>query len=77
MEAYVGGGNVRVGMVIACRKMNITAPQLLLGETYRVTADQVRGTDAISHYDGAITTASGDPVATCTMTLVHGEKPPD
>ena len=77
MEAYVGGGNVRVGMVIACRQMKITAPQLLLGETYRVTADQVRGTDAISHYDGAITTTSGDPVATCTMTLVHGEKPPE
>ena len=77
MEAYVGGGNVRVGMVIACRQMKITAPALLLGHTYRVTADQVRGTDAISHYDGAIMTAAGDPVATCTMTLVHGEKPPE
>ena len=28
-------------------------------------------------YDGAITTADGEPVATCTMTLVHGEKPPE
>jgi predicted hotdog family 3-hydroxylacyl-ACP dehydratase len=77
MEAYVGGGDVRVGMVIACRQMRITAPHLLLGQTYRVTADQVRGTDAISHYDGAITDADGAPVATCTMTLVHGEKPPE
>ena len=77
MEAYVGGGGVRVGMVIACRQMKITAPHLLLGRTYEVTADQVRGTDAISHYDGAITTAAGEPVATCTMTLVHGEKPPE
>jgi predicted hotdog family 3-hydroxylacyl-ACP dehydratase len=77
MEAYAGGGDVRVGMVIACRQMKITAPHLVLGETYRVTADQVRGTDAISHYDGAITTAEGEPVATCTMTLVHGEKPPE
>ncbi|MGC6488995.1 MAG: hypothetical protein ACON4Z_15205 [Planctomycetota bacterium] len=77
MEAYAGGGDVRVGMVIACRQMKITAPHLELGETYRVTADQVRGTDAISHYDGAIATTCGRPVATCTMTLVHGEKPPD
>ena len=77
MDAYIGGGAVRVGMVIACRQMKITVPHLLLGETYLVSADQVRGTDAISHYDGAITSASGEAVATCTMTLVHGEKPPD
>ena len=77
MEAYVGGGKIRVGMVIACRQMKITAQHLVLGETYHVSADQVRGTDAISHYDGAITTASGDAVAACTMTLVHGEKPPE
>ena len=77
MEAYVGGGNVRVGMVIACRQMKITEPHLHLGQTYHVTADQVRGTDAISHYDGTITTADGAPIATCTMTLVHGEKPPE
>ena len=32
---------------------------------------------ASSAEDGAITTTSGDPVATCTMTLVHGEKPPE
>lgn len=77
MDAYIGGGTVRVGMVIACRQMKISTPHLLLGETYRVSADQVRGTDAISHYDGAITSASGEAVATCTMTLVHGEKPPE
>ena len=77
MDSYAGGGDVRVGMVIACRQMKISAPHLDLGQRYRVTADQVRGTDAISHYDGSITTWAGAPVATCTMTLVHGEKPPD
>lgn len=77
MEAYVGGGNVRVGMVIACRQMKIMAPSLELGRRYLVTADQVRGTDAISHYDGTLATTDGELVATCTMTLVHGEKPPE
>ena len=77
MEAYQGGGNVRVGMVIACRTMEIHQPQLLLGESYTVKADCVRGNDSISHYDGEMHASDGTLVANCTMTLVHGEKPPE
>jgi predicted hotdog family 3-hydroxylacyl-ACP dehydratase len=77
MEAYISGVNVRVGMVIACRKMEILQPVLRVGQTYSVKADCVRGTDAISHYDGEMRSADGELVATCTMTLVHGEKPPE
>lgn len=77
MEAYISGVNVRVGMVIACRKMAIMQPLLRVGDTYTVKADCVRGTDAISHYDGEIRAIDGELVATCTMTLVHGEKPPE
>tara|TARA_R110002072_G_scaffold303070_1_gene492780 strand:- start:11558 stop:12004 length:447 start_codon:yes stop_codon:yes gene_type:complete len=77
MEAFQEGGKVRVGMIIACRKMEIEQPQLLLGETYTVKADCVRGNDSISHYDGEIHSSNGALVATCTMTLVHGEKPPE
>lgn len=77
MEAFREGGNVRVGMVIACRKMDIHKPHLSLGQTYRVKADCVRGTDSISHYDGEMRDADDELVATCTMTLVHGEKPPE
>lgn len=77
MEAYVDGGNVRVGMVIACRSMKVHRQQLRVGETFVVKADQVRGTDSISHYDGALLDEQGALVAECTMTLVHGEKPPE
>jgi len=77
MEAYVEGGGVRVGMVIACRSMKLHRQHLLLGETFTVKADQVRGTDSISHYDGELRDADGALVAECTMTLVHGEKPPE
>jgi len=77
MEAYISGVNVRVGMVIACRKMEIMQPNMHVGDTYTVKANCVRGTDAISHYDGEIRSGDGELVATCTMTLVHGEKPPE
>ena len=77
MEAYVEGGNVRVGMVIACRKLEIFQPELLLGETYSVKADCVRGSEVASHFDGEMRSSDGELVAVCTMTLVHGEKPPE
>jgi len=77
MEAYVDGGNVRVGMVIACRKIEILQQDLLLGETYTVQADCVRGNNSVSHFDGEMRSSDGALVAACTMTLVHGEKPPE
>ena len=77
MEAYRDGGAVRVGMIIACRKLEILRPRLAVGDTLTITADCVRGTDSLSHYDGEVRTAGGDRVAAATMTLVHGEKPPD
>lgn len=76
MEAYTGGGNVRVGMVIACRKMTIEQPFLEVGREYTTSVEQVRGTDSISHYDGTLRDDAGAVVATATMTLVHGERPP-
>jgi len=76
MEAYRGGGAVRVGMVIACRQMQIHRPVLELGETLTIRAEQVRGTDSLSHWDTRTDDAAGAPVATATLTLVHGEKPP-
>jgi predicted hotdog family 3-hydroxylacyl-ACP dehydratase len=77
MEAFQGGGNVRVGMIIACRQMQILEPQLSVGETYTVKADCVRGTNSISHFDGELLSSSDTLIANCTMTLVHGEKPPE
>ena len=77
MEAYASGGNVRVGMVIACRSMQIHRATVPVGEVLTIQADCVRGSDSISHYDGEVRDASGELIAAATMTLVHGEKPPD
>jgi predicted hotdog family 3-hydroxylacyl-ACP dehydratase len=77
MEAFQNGGDVRVGMIVACRQMEILQPELLLGATYAVKADCVRGNNSISHYDAEIRSSDGELVATCTMTLIHGEKPPE
>ena len=46
MEAYISGVNVRVGMVIACRKMEISQPVLRVGglATFHATARE-KGVD--------------------------------
>ncbi|MCB9879812.1 MAG: hypothetical protein H6835_19650 [Planctomycetes bacterium] len=77
MEAYSEGGNVRVGMIIACRTLRILRPWLPVGEQLTIRCDCVRGTDSLSHYDGVVFDGAGEKVAEATMTLVHGEKPPD
>ena len=77
MEAYTKGGVVSVGMVVPCRNRTIELPQMALGETYTIKADCVRGTDSISHYDSEIRSRQGALIASCTMTLVHGQKPAD
>lgn len=76
MEAFVGGGGVRVGMVIACRQMKVLRPRVQVGERLVVVATRVRGTDSLSHFDGEVRDEFGELVATSTLTLVHGEAPP-
>jgi len=77
MEAYAEGAPVRVGMVIACRKMEIARSPLEVGEVLAVEARRVRGTDSLSHFEAAIRDAGGAAIATSTLTLVHGERPPE
>ena len=76
MGAYRGGESVRVGMVVACRNFVVERPQLAAGETYRVVADCVRGTDSSSQYTTRLENAQGATLATASMTLVHGAEPP-
>lgn len=76
-EAFLGGAGVRVGMVVACRQFTIVRSPLAVGERLDVVARRVRGTDDISHFAGEVRDERGGLVASATMTLVHGERPPE
>lgn len=74
-EAYREGEGVRVGMVIACRKMRVLQPRLAVGQELRIAAKRVRGADYVSHFDAEVH-AGEELVADATLTIVHGEQPP-
>lgn len=76
MEAYAEGEAVRVGMVIACRQMQLFRPTLRVGESFTVEARRVRGTESLSHFEAEIRDGGDELVATSTLTLVHGMQPP-
>lgn len=76
-EAYYGGEDVRVGMVVACREMTLARATLPVGTELVVTARRVRGSDDLSHFETTARDASGEELARASMTLVHGERPPE
>lgn len=76
-EAYRAGGGVTVGMVVACRQMEVCRPQLMVGEELVIEVRRIRGSDQVSQFDTRMLDASDQVVATATMTLVHGGEPPD
>jgi predicted hotdog family 3-hydroxylacyl-ACP dehydratase len=78
-EAYVAGGQVRVGMVIGVRRMQLVRPFVLVGSRLLVTVERIRGNEEVSTFSGE--THLGAPqdgdtrVSTAHMTLFHGEPP--
>ncbi len=74
--AFRGGGAVRVGMVVGCRKLQLLRPTLFVGEDFVVTVRCTRGSDFVSSFDGEVHDAAGALVARTTMTIVHAEQPP-
>ena len=75
--AFRGGGAVRVGMVVACRRFTIVRPRLRTGERLDVRVACQRATDDISSFEGEVRDERGELVSSALMTLVHAEKPPD
>jgi predicted hotdog family 3-hydroxylacyl-ACP dehydratase len=75
-EALLGGHGPRVGMIIACRSLRIERPSLEVGEQLFVEVRQVRGAGHLSHYDTWTRDASQTLVARASLTLMHGEQPP-
>ncbi|MFO1031022.1 MAG: hypothetical protein U1F60_08090 [Planctomycetota bacterium] len=74
--AFQGGGAVRVGMVVGCRKLQLLRPRLLVGETFAVRVRCTRGSDFVSSFDAEVHDHAGTLVARTTMTIVHAEQPP-
>ena len=74
--AFEGGGAVRVGMVVGCRKLQLLRPRLFVGETFEVQVRCTRGSDFVSAFDATVRDLAGELVASTTMTIVHAEQPP-
>ena len=77
MESRSGGSTVRVGMVIASRSMTIERPSIAVGEELFFEANLVRGSDYSSMFKVETRDATGELVATTSLTLVHSEAPPE
>lgn len=78
--AYRGGEGPRVGMIVACRRFEVDAEWLRVGEVFDVFAEQTGGDDALSSFQTRMTRAEagerdGERVAAAVMTLVHGPAP--
>jgi predicted hotdog family 3-hydroxylacyl-ACP dehydratase len=81
-EAFRGGAGVRVGMIIACKRFEAHRPTLAVGDALRIRAERIRGNDTLSHFACEVRRvdprddAVEEPIATATLTLFHGERPP-
>ncbi len=76
-EAFSGGGGVRVGMVVACRRLELGRPRLRVGERLTLLAERVSGNDDVSQFRTEARDARGAVVASALMTLVHADRPPE
>lgn len=76
-EAFRTGGGVRVGMVVAVRRMVVHRPSLAVGERLELEVAAVRTSDQVSTFQTVARDAMGAPVVTAAMTLLHAERPPD
>ena len=71
-----GGGGVRVGMIIACKRFAAHADKLLVGDLLTIDVKRVRGNEMLSHFD-CFVRRRDEVFSEATLTLYHAEKPPD
>lgn len=77
-EARQSGGGVRVGMIIACRKLELDVPRLYVGEAFDIHVERSGGDDTLSQCDARVVRAGdGERVAAGRLTIFHAERPPD
>jgi len=73
--AFRGGNDIRVGMIIGCRRMDIEVPKLEVGDELTVDVREVRAQEEISVYECEVRRGP-ESVASAQLTLYHAEKPP-
>ena len=74
-EALLGGGGVRVGMIIGCKRFEAHADQLQVGDELEVDVKCIQGNEALSHFEGRVTRA-GAVFSDALLTLFHAEQLP-
>jgi predicted hotdog family 3-hydroxylacyl-ACP dehydratase len=74
-EAYLGGGRVRVGMIIGVRKFELLEAYIEVGTELEIQVDRIRGDDDVSTFRTE-TRTGGNLICSAHMTLVHPETPP-
>lgn len=74
-EAYRGGNNVRVGMIVGVRNMEMLQPRLSVGAELRILVRRLRGDEDASVFGGEVF-SDDQLVSRARLTLVHPETPP-
>jgi predicted hotdog family 3-hydroxylacyl-ACP dehydratase len=74
-EALVGGGGVRVGMIIACKRFEAYADRLHVGDELIVDVAALQGNDTLSHFECKLIRGS-EPFAEAVLTLYHAPQLP-
>ena len=74
-EALLGGGGVRVGMIIGCKRFEAHADSLHVGDALEVEVKCIQGNEALSHFEGRVTRA-GTLFSEALLTLFHAEELP-
>lgn len=71
MRAFQAGDDVRVGMVVSCRRLALERARLFVGETLVLGARELRSNESTSLFETDAHDGDGKLVAHATMTLVH------
>jgi predicted hotdog family 3-hydroxylacyl-ACP dehydratase len=75
-EALLGGGALRVGMIIACKKFTAHGDRLDVGDDLRVRVKPISGNDTLSHFDCRV--ERGEALfSEAVLTLYHAPKLPE
>jgi predicted hotdog family 3-hydroxylacyl-ACP dehydratase len=75
-EALLGGGAVRVGMVIACKKFEAHGDVLRVGDVLTIEVRSIQGNETLSHFACKLTRA-GTLFSSAVLTLYHAAQLPD
>ncbi|MGB3052066.1 MAG: hypothetical protein WBB42_13770 [Polyangiales bacterium] len=73
--AFRGGGSIRVGMIIGCRRFDINVPTLRVGDELMIHVHEIRAQEELSVFRCEVHRGD-EAVASAQLTLYHAEKPP-